>query len=121
MNIQNRKGKPKRSRQGRPIKTSDSKRAIVTLKQGDVVAWVDNQPAVLLYGDLPVWREMREDTEGPDVLQLETALAALGYDETGSMTVDEAYSAATAAVVEEWQEAIGAEDTYGPHARPVSG
>ena len=82
----------------------------VTLKQGDMVAWVDNQPAVLLYGDLPVWREMREDTEGPDVLQLETALAALGYDETGSMTVDETYSAATAAVVEEWQKAIGAED-----------
>ena len=25
-----------------------------TLEQGDVIAWVDNQPAVLLYGDLPV-------------------------------------------------------------------
>ena len=37
VNIQNRKGKPKRSRQGRPIKTSDSKRAIVTLKQGDKI------------------------------------------------------------------------------------
>jgi large subunit ribosomal protein L23 len=37
VNIQNRKGKPKRSRQGRPIKMSDSKRAIVTLKQGDKI------------------------------------------------------------------------------------
>ncbi|MND05048.1 50S ribosomal protein L23 [compost metagenome] len=37
VNIQNRKGKPKRSRQGRPIKTSDSKRAIVTLKSGDKI------------------------------------------------------------------------------------
>jgi large subunit ribosomal protein L23 len=37
VNIQNRKGKPKRSRQGRPIKTSDSKRAIVTLKTGDKI------------------------------------------------------------------------------------
>lgn len=37
VNIQNRKGKPKRSRQGRPIKTSDRKRAIVTLKSGDKI------------------------------------------------------------------------------------
>ncbi len=37
VNIQNRKGKPKKSRQGRPIMMSDSKRAIVTLKQGDKI------------------------------------------------------------------------------------
>ena len=45
-----------------------------TLEQGDVISWVDNQPVILLYGELPVWRELRNDTEGPDVLQLETAL-----------------------------------------------
>lgn len=81
------------------------------LEQGDVVAWVDNQPVVLLYGELPMWREMRDDTEGPDVLQLETALTALGYNESeSSMTVDETYSSATESVVEAWQEAIGAEE-----------
>ncbi len=81
-----------------------------TLEQGDVIAWVDNQPVVLLYGELPVWREMRNDSEGPDVLQLETTLTALGYNESGdSMTVDETYSAATETVVETWQEAMGAE------------
>jgi large subunit ribosomal protein L23 len=37
VNIMNRKGKPKRSRQGRPIQASDSKRAIVTLKTGDKI------------------------------------------------------------------------------------
>ena len=37
VNIQNHKGKPKRSRQGRPIHRSDSKRAIVTLKAGDKI------------------------------------------------------------------------------------
>lgn len=37
VNIQNRKGKPKRSRMGRPITSSASKRAIVTLKQGDKI------------------------------------------------------------------------------------
>ena len=37
VNILNIKGKPKRSRTGRPITTSDSKRAIVTLKKGDKI------------------------------------------------------------------------------------
>jgi large subunit ribosomal protein L23 len=37
VNIINRKGKPKRSRAGRPITTSDTKRAIVTLKKGDKI------------------------------------------------------------------------------------
>jgi len=37
VNIQNRKGKPKRSRRGQPIFASDSKRAIVTLKSGDKI------------------------------------------------------------------------------------
>ena len=37
VNIINRKGKPKKSRRGQTITTSDSKRAIVTLKQGDKI------------------------------------------------------------------------------------
>jgi len=37
VNIINRKGKPKKSRRGQPITTSDSKRAVVTLKQGDKI------------------------------------------------------------------------------------
>mgnify|MGYP002632391654 FL=1 len=37
VNIINRMGKPKKSRRGQPITTSDSKRAIVTLKQGDKI------------------------------------------------------------------------------------
>ncbi len=37
VNIINVKGKPKRSRRGQPIHGSDSKRAIVTLKQGDKI------------------------------------------------------------------------------------
>jgi peptidoglycan hydrolase-like protein with peptidoglycan-binding domain len=82
-----------------------------TLEQGDVIAWVDNQPVILLYGELPVWRVMADDTEGPDVLQLETALTELGFNGSSSaMTVDETYSAATESVVENWQEEVGAED-----------
>ena len=37
VNIQNRKGKPKRTRKGLATTASDSKRAIVTLKAGDKI------------------------------------------------------------------------------------
>jgi large subunit ribosomal protein L23 len=37
VNIQNRKGKPKRTRSGLATTASDSKRAIVTLKSGDKI------------------------------------------------------------------------------------
>jgi peptidoglycan hydrolase-like protein with peptidoglycan-binding domain len=82
-----------------------------TLSQGDVLVWVDNRPVVLLTGELPAWRSMAEDFEGPDVLQLESALTALGFNEDESrMTVDETYTSATEAVVSDWQESMGADD-----------
>ena len=40
VNIQNYRGKNKRSRQGRPSTTSDYKKAIVTLKAGDKIELV---------------------------------------------------------------------------------
>jgi large subunit ribosomal protein L23 len=40
VNIQNYRGKNKRSRQGRPSVTSDFKKAIVTLKAGDKIELV---------------------------------------------------------------------------------
>jgi peptidoglycan hydrolase-like protein with peptidoglycan-binding domain len=49
-------------------------------------------------------------TEGPDVLQLEQALADLGYAAAGAMTVDGLFTVETRAAVREFQAAIGAED-----------
>ena len=40
VNIQNIAGKNKRSRQGRPSRTSDYKKAVVTLKEGDKIELV---------------------------------------------------------------------------------
>lgn len=40
VNVQNYRGKNKRSRQGRPSTTSDYKKAIVTLKAGDKIELV---------------------------------------------------------------------------------
>ena len=79
-----------------------------TAVQGDTLFTVNDQPVVLLYGELPAWRAMRKGTEGPDVQQLETALVALGYDPDGDVTIDEEFSSYTRTMVKDWQEATGA-------------
>ncbi len=61
-----------------------------------------------MYGALPAYRRLSVDSEGPDVLQLEQNLKALGY--TG-FTVDDEYTSATAEAVEEWQEDRGLDET----------
>ena len=46
---------------------------------------------------------------GPDVLQLETALVAMGYDPEGAVSVDHEFTAETEALVERWQADLGVE------------
>jgi len=46
---------------------------------------------------------------GPDVLQLETALVALGYDPDDQVTVDREFTSATMVMVERWQSDLGVE------------
>ena len=66
---------------------------------------VDNQPVVLLRGGLPAWREFASGMPaGPDVLQLETALAALGHF---TRTPDEKFDATTTLAIDRWQRASG--------------
>lgn len=80
------------------------------VEQGDVLYSVDNEPVVVMYGDTPAFRTMREDDEGPDVLQLEEALVALGYDPDLQMTVDGVFTSYTEALVESWQLDAGFDD-----------
>ncbi|MGD2051198.1 MAG: peptidoglycan-binding protein, partial [Acidimicrobiia bacterium] len=82
-----------------------------TLEQGDVLYTVDGEPVVLLYGDIPAYRALRDgrdDLEGDDVLQLEEALDALGYNTSGSLSIDGVFTSYTADLVEDWQADIGA-------------
>ncbi|MEO1063039.1 MAG: peptidoglycan-binding protein [Actinomycetota bacterium] len=81
------------------------------LQRGDVAFELDNEPVPVLYGELPLWRELAEGDDGLDVLQLETNLVALGYDPDVTVTIDEDFTANTAAMVERWQEDIGREVT----------
>jgi peptidoglycan hydrolase-like protein with peptidoglycan-binding domain len=55
-----------------------------------------------------MYRALSAGTEGNDVRQLEQNLAALGYS---GFTVDDAFSAATTAIVKRWQERLGLEPT----------
>lgn len=79
-----------------------------TVKRGKPLFKVDEKPFVVLYGKLPLYRELAVDVEGEDVEQLEKNLQALGYD---GFTVDEYFTDGTADAVAEWQDDLGLDDT----------
>ncbi len=81
------------------------------LNRGDVIAAIDEQPVVAIFGDRPLWRTVNTATEGVDVRLIETNLVALGYDPDETITIDNEYTANTADMVERWQEDIGREVT----------
>ncbi|MFG1607857.1 peptidoglycan-binding protein [Actinoplanes sp. NPDC049265] len=81
-----------------------------TIARGQHLYDGDNKPVPLLYGRLPFWRELHYGvTDGPDVRILEQNLQKLGYG--GGLTVDDDFTAATAAAVRKWQKALGVERT----------
>jgi hypothetical protein len=89
---------------------------------------VDGKPVILMDGAVPAWRTLAAGvSDGVDVLELERGLSALGYDPG---TVDETFTAATAAAVSRWQDAVGLPQTgsvelgrvvFLPGARRVAG
>ncbi|MFG2045558.1 peptidoglycan-binding protein [Dactylosporangium sp. NPDC048998] len=81
-----------------------------TITRGQRVYDGDNRPVLLLYGKTPFWRELRLGvTDGPDVQILEENLWHLGYGK--NLTVDNRFTAATAAVIRKWQKDRGVEQT----------
>ncbi|MEW2081048.1 peptidoglycan-binding domain-containing protein [Streptomyces sp. NPDC005283] len=76
-----------------------------TVSRGGVLYRVDEKPVVLLYGKIPAYRAFGQGmSDGGDVRQLESNLAALGY--TG-FTVDEEFTDNTADAVKRWQRDLG--------------
>lgn len=97
------------------------------VRRGGSLLRVDDQPVVLLYGSLPMYRQLAASVIGKDVEQFEENLQELGY--TG-FTVDEVFSAATTAAVKRWQRDIGRPETgtvevgqiaYGPGPVRIAG
>jgi hypothetical protein len=79
-----------------------------TVYRGGVLYRVADRPTHLLFGAVPAYRELRLGVApGPDVKELETNLVALGMDPDDRMTVDDTFTAATAAAIRRWQAAWG--------------
>jgi peptidoglycan hydrolase-like protein with peptidoglycan-binding domain len=75
------------------------------LERGSEICEIDGAPVVLLYGERPAWRPFQPDMDdGPDVLQLEENLVALGYLDAEP---DDEYGTATRDAVEAWREDLG--------------
>jgi peptidoglycan hydrolase-like protein with peptidoglycan-binding domain len=83
-----------------------------TIRPGQVLYRIDDQPVVLLRGRVPAWRSFELGmTSGPDVRQLSAALIA-GHFATGLLTAPgDEYTWATAVAVERWQAAHGLAQT----------
>ena len=75
-----------------------------TLTQGSHVYTVAGNNTYLLHGTTPAWRSFEEGmSDGEDVLQLETALAQLGYFEA---TPNAHFDWNTIAAIKKWQKAL---------------
>ncbi|MEM9467702.1 MAG: peptidoglycan-binding protein [Actinomycetota bacterium] len=91
-----------------------------TIVRGDTLYAIDGLPAVVFYGEVPLYRSLTDGSEGPDVEILEANLASLGYNHTEDddgeeidtgFTVDGVFDGATADAVIRWQEDLGVDET----------
>jgi hypothetical protein len=80
--------------------------------QGKVLYRIDGKPVILLYGAVPVYRDLSWGMEGADVRELNAALVALGY--AGKDKLDphsDYFSRQTYYALEELQDDMGLEKT----------
>jgi peptidoglycan hydrolase-like protein with peptidoglycan-binding domain len=96
-------------KQGSDIVTRAPRRR-ARLAAGDVALTVDGRPVFVLPGAIPMSRDLHRGLEGPDVRQLEQALARLGF---GPGAVDGRYDTATEAAVSSFYLRQGF-DPFGP-------
>jgi len=76
------------------------------VQEGDLLFEVTSRPVFVLQGDLPMYRRLASGSQGPDVLQLETALDRLGFSPG---QIDNVFDEATAAAVSEFYTQSGYE------------
>ena len=74
------------------------------LAEGSSAIEIAGRPVFLLVGDIPVFRDMRPGTQGPDVVQVEQALARLGFF-TGAP--DQKWDDDTGEAVRSWYQENG--------------
>jgi hypothetical protein len=80
--------------------------------RGQTLLEVDGRAVPLLFGDRPLWRELRDGVDdGPDIQQLEGNLVALGIVSESELAVDQEWTNATTEAVEDWQASLGWDET----------
>lgn len=78
------------------------------VERGTELYRVNEQPVILLYGIVPMYRDLEPGASGADVEQLAANLAELGYE---GFTVDDEYTESTAEAVQAWQQDLGIAQT----------
>jgi hypothetical protein len=80
------------------------------IRQGQVLYRIDNgSPVVMLYGNVPAWRNLGEGVTGQDVTQLNHDLVRLGYADRADVATAgwDYYSWETAYAVQQLEEHLG--------------
>ncbi|MEE1736552.1 peptidoglycan-binding domain-containing protein [Streptomyces sp. BE147] len=80
-----------------------------TVTMGQTLYELNDKPVTLLYGPVPMFREMKKGDRGSDVLQLERNLRDLGFG--AKLYVDPWYDKDTEAAVKEWQKTLNRDTT----------
>ncbi|MFF2960996.1 peptidoglycan-binding protein [Streptomyces sp. NPDC057963] len=99
--------------QRRPVKSAVEGTVTVaasegkTVTRGQALYELNDKPVTLLYGPVPMFREMKVGDRGSDVLQLERNLRDLGY----GLYADTRYDKDTEAVVKQWQKSLNRDST----------
>jgi hypothetical protein len=80
------------------------------ISRGQQVFGVDGRPVDLFYGQVPLWRTLEAGvSDGPDVLEVEQNLVALGFG--AGLTPGSDYTWAAADAVSAWQASLGLTQT----------
>jgi len=85
-----------------------------TIRQGQAIYQVSGSPVVLLYGNVPAYRDLSEGMTGSDVTELNTDLVKLGYataDALGARSGWDYFSGETADALELLQAHLGLTQT----------
>jgi peptidoglycan hydrolase-like protein with peptidoglycan-binding domain len=79
-----------------------------TIRAGQVLYRVDNQPVIAMTGRIPAWRAFTPGmTAGPDVTELQSSLIALGYARGLVAAPAGQFDQLTESAVLRWQESAG--------------
>ncbi|ROP74817.1 peptidoglycan-binding protein [Curtobacterium sp. PhB115] len=77
------------------------------IERDGILYAVDERAVRAMWGTVPLWRDLERGIDGTDVQQLNTNLAALGYD----LAVDDTFGPRTERAVKAWQHDRGQKET----------